>query len=254
MLGDGKQYLVTSRISKIMKQHQVPDLQDLIRRMQRTPLSGLKEEVIDAMTTNETLWFRDTHPFNILSNKLFPELMEGGFGNIRIWSAASSSGQEPYSISMCVEEFKLANRGMLKRQVEIIGTDLSKTMLEQCRKAEYDSLALGRGLSPQRKQQFFDQRDDKGVWAVKPAIKQRVRFQPLNLLDSYNMLGKFEIVFCRNVLIYFSSEVKTDILRRIHACLKPGGYLFLGASEGLNNLQDKYDMVQCSPGIVYRAK
>ena len=112
---------------------------------------------------------------------------------------------------------------------------------------------MGRGLSQERLQKYFDPKG-AGRWAIKPAIKSRVEFRALNLLDSYASLGKFDIVFCRNVLIYFSAEVKKDILLRIHATLKPGGYLFLGASEALNGLPDHYQMVQCSPGIIYKAK
>ena len=112
---------------------------------------------------------------------------------------------------------------------------------------------MGRGLSPERLQKYFDPKGP-GRWAIKAPIKSRVEFRALNLLDSYASLGKFNVVFCRNVLIYFSAEVKKDILQRIHGTLKPGGYLFLGASEALNGLPDHYQMVQCSPGIIYKAK
>ena len=118
---------------------------------------------------------------------------------------------------------------------------------------EYDSLAMGRGLSQERLQRYFDAKGG-GRFAVKAPIRSRVEFRALNLLDSYASLGKFDIVFCRNVLIYFSADVKREILLRIHATLKPGGYLFLGASEALNGLPDHYQMVQCSPGIIYKAK
>lgn len=253
VLGDSKQYLVTSRVSRIMREHDITDLGELIRRMQRTPLSGLKEAVIDAMTTNETLWFRDIHPFEIFKKRVLPEVLPEGIGPLKIWCAACSSGQEPFSLSMSVEEYRSANMGVLKREVDILGTDLSKTVLEQCKKAEYEPLALGRGLSEERKRRFFVHRND-GIWAVKPEIVRRVRFRQFNLLDNFASLGRFDIVFCRNVLIYFSSEQKTDILRRIHGVLRPGGYLFLGASESLNDAANLFEMVHCSPGIIYRAK
>ncbi len=252
LLGDNKQYLVSSRLSRLMAEHGIRDLSELVRRMQDLSSRGLKEAVIDAMTTNETLWFRDIHPFNILRNQLLPELQKGRDGPIRVWSAACSSGQEPYSISMVVEEYRMANMGMLRQPVEIVATDLSRSMLEQCKLAEYDHLSIGRGLSPERLQRFFE---TAGVnrWRVRPEIRQRVRFQPLNLMDSYASLGKFDIVFCRNVLIYFSGERKLDILRRIHGSLRPGGYLILGASEGLSDIGRQFQMVQCNPGIIYRA-
>lgn len=250
-LGDSKQYLVTSRLKRLLEEHKLAHVGELVARIEREPRGALRQQVIDAMTTNETLWFRDVHPFDILRDRLLPELARKG-GPIRIWSAASSSGQEPYSISMVVEEFKQRQPGQLRRPVEIVATDLSRAMLEQCKLAQYDSLALNRGLSPERLRQFFDQQGPT-VWAVKPMVRDRVRFQPLNLLESYSLLGKFDIVFCRNVLIYFPAEVKADIIRRIHGTLKPGGYLFLGASEGMSDPGRLFEMVQCSPGIIYRA-
>ncbi|CAD5108558.1 protein-glutamate O-methyltransferase CheR [Pseudomonas carbonaria] len=254
LLGSNKQYLVSSRLNKLMEQNGIRSLGELVQRMETMPRSGLREQVVDAMTTNETLWFRDTYPFEVLKSRVLPELLkETPNQRLRIWSAASSSGQEPYSISMAIDEFERSNPGMLRGGVQILGTDLSSSMLQACRTAEYDSLAIGRGLSQDRLQRYFDNKAP-GRWAVKPAIRNRVEFRALNLLDSYAVLGKFDIVFCRNVLIYFSADVKRDILLRIHATLRPGGYLFLGASEALNGLPDHYQMVQCSPGIIYKVK
>ncbi|MEN0107154.1 MAG: protein-glutamate O-methyltransferase CheR [Pseudomonas sp.] len=254
VLGANKQYLVSSRLNKLMEQNSIKTLGELVQRMQSMPRGGLREQVVDAMTTNETLWFRDTYPFEVLKNRVYPELLKANpSARLRIWSAASSSGQEPYSLSMATDEFERSNLGQLKGGVQIVATDLSSAMLQACKSGEYDSLAIGRGLSQDRLQRYFDPKGG-GRFAVKPAIRSRVEFRPLNLLDSYASLGKFDIVFCRNVLIYFSAEVKKDILLRIHATLKPGGYLFLGASEALNGLPDHYQMVQCSPGIIYKVK
>lgn len=254
LLGDNKQYLVSSRLNKLMEQQGFKSLGELVQRMQAQPWSGLREQVVDAMTTNETLWFRDTYPFEVLKKKVLPELIKANPGQrLRFWSAACSSGQEPYSLSMTLDEFERGNFGQLRMGAQIVATDLSAQMLGTCKSAEYDSLALGRGLSQERLQRYFDPRDG-GRWAVKAAIRSRVEFRSFNLLESYAALGKFDVVFCRNVLIYFSAEVKRDILLRIHGTLKPGGYLFLGASEALNSLPDHYQMVQCSPGIIYQAK
>ncbi len=252
VLGDNKQYLVASRLKKLMSEEKIDNLGHLISKLQQFSNRALKESVVDAMTTNETLWFRDSHPFNIMKERLLPELKSSN-RPIRIWSAACSSGQEPYSISMMTEEFSKSNPGALKQSVEIVATDLSRSMLECCKDAEYDSLSLGRGLSQERLKQFFEP-GSGGVWRVKKEISRRVRFQPLNLMDSYASLGKFDIIFCRNVLIYFSAELKTDIFRRLHGSLRPGGYLILGASESLVGSTDLFDMVQCRPGIVYRSK
>lgn len=254
VLGDNKQYLVTSRLKKLQEEHGIKSLTELMARIQAQPRGLLQEQVVDAMTTNETLWFRDTFPFEIMKNKVFPELLKKQPGQrLRIWSAACSSGQEPYSLSMTVDEYDRANLGQGKAGVQIVATDLSPTMLQACKEGEYDSLAIARGLSPERLNSYFD-KTPTGSWKVKPVIKSRVEFRPANLLDSFAGLGKFDVVFCRNVLIYFSVEAKKDILTRIHATLKPGGYLVLGASEALNSLPDLYSMVQCSPGIIYQAK
>ncbi|WP_308811757.1 protein-glutamate O-methyltransferase CheR [Stutzerimonas azotifigens] len=254
LLGANKQYLVSSRLNKLMEQQKINTLGELVSRIQTQPRSGLREQVVDAMTTNETLWFRDTYPFEVLKGRVLPEMIKAyPAQRLRIWSAACSSGQEPYSLAMTLDEFERSSPGQLKSGAQIVATDLSGSMLTACKAAEYDSLAIGRGLSPDRLQRYFDSKGT-GRWAVKAPIKNRVEFRPLNLLDSYAALGKFDIVFCRNVLIYFSADVKKDILKRIHATLKPGGYLFLGASEALNGLPDLYQMVQCSPGIIYKAK
>jgi len=254
LLGENKQYLVSSRLNKLMEQQGIKSLGELVQRIQTQPRGGLREQVVDAMTTNETLWFRDTYPFEVLKNKVIPEFIRNNPGQrLRMWSAACSSGQEPYSISMAIDEFERSNLGQLKMGAQIVATDLSGSMLTNCKTGEYDSLAIARGLSQERLQRYFDAKGP-GRWAVKPAIRSRVEFRSFNLLDSYASLGKFDIVFCRNVLIYFSAQVKKDILMRIHSTLKPGGYLFLGASEALNGLPDHYQMVQCSPGIIYQAK
>lgn len=254
VLGDNKQYLVSSRLNRLLEQEGIKSLGELVRRIQTNPRSGLRESVVDAMTTNETLWFRDIYPFDVLKNRLLPEFIKQNPGQrLRIWSAACSSGQEPYSLSMSIDEFDKTNPGQLRGGAQIVATDLSGNILSAAKRAEYDSLSVARGLSQDRLMRYFDQ-SAPGRWTVKQPIRSRVEFRALNLLESYAMLGKFDIVFCRNVLIYFSAEVKKDILTRIHATLKPGGYLMLGASEALNALPELYQMVQCSPGIIYKAR
>lgn len=253
LLGENKQYLVKSRLRRILEDNELSTLGQLLERLKRPGRSALQEVVIDAMTTNETLWFRDNHPFRILSEKLLPELAERGPNRgVRIWSAACSTGQEPYSIGMVIDEFRRMKPGKLSSDIRITATDISKSVLEVARRGEYEMLAIGRGLSPERQKNFFTT-SANGSWQIKPSIKAMVDFRELNLLERY-MLGKFDLVFCRNVLIYFSAELKRDILTRIHGTLNPGGYLILGASESLNGLPDLYEMVQCHPGIIYRKK
>lgn len=252
LLGDNKQYLVRSRLQRVLNDNHLDSVTALLEKLRRPGSSPLKEAVIDAMTTNETLWFRDHHPFRILQEKLLPEFASRHPGQpLTIWSAACSTGQEPYSVAIVVEEFRRAHPGKLQN-VRIVATDISRHVLEVARRGEYEMLAIGRGLSPERQRQFFT-RCESGSWKIRPQLRNMVEFRELNLLDRF-MPGRFDIIFCRNVLIYFSVELKQDILTRMHAALNPGGYLILGASESLSGLQDLYEMVQCHPGIIYRKK
>ncbi|PKG38617.1 CheR family methyltransferase [Psychromonas sp. Urea-02u-13] len=253
VLGENKQYLVKSRLIPLMTQFSIEKLSDLIQQSMSYKNRELRTAVIDAMTTNETLWFRDKYPFELLAKKIYPEILEKK-KSIKLWSAASSSGQEAYSIAMTSLEYQ-KQKAVLGMNVQIIGTDISNTMLEQCKNGTYDTLALSRGLADDRKRLFFNSvNDGSGKMQIKPEVKKLTSFRNFNLLDSYAGLGKFDIIFCRNVLIYFSSDVKSRILNQFAGALNPGGYLILGASESLTGLTDKFDMVRCNPGIVYKLK
>ncbi|MGE0082153.1 MAG: protein-glutamate O-methyltransferase CheR [Thiohalomonadaceae bacterium] len=252
VLGDNKHYLVTSRLSRLMRDFGIAELGELMRRMTSQPGGKLRESIIDAMTTNETQWFRDGYPFEVLSRFILPELAQKRPKQLRIWSAASSSGQEAYSISITLQEFLMARPGSLPPLMQVIGTDISPSMLREANSASYDRMALARGLTPERIQRWFVQKGDR--WEVKPEIRGRVTFRELNLLQSYASLGKFEVVFCRNVLIYFSSELKRSILERIAQVLNPGGYLFLGGSESPTSYTDAFEIVRTPYGVVYRVK
>jgi chemotaxis protein methyltransferase CheR len=153
---------------------------------------------------------------------------------------------------MMVEEYKRQAMGNLARPVQIIATDLSTTVLDHARRGEYDKLSVMRGLSSERLERYFDN-PSPTTWCVKNVVKERIDFRALNLMDSYGGLGRFDIVFCRNVLIYFNAELKRQILQKIHATLKPQGILFLGSSEGLAGASDLFEMVRCEPGILYKA-
>lgn len=250
VLGDNKQYLVKSRLAPLMAKFSIETLSELVSRTLNPIERQLRASVIDAMTTNETLWFRDDYPFKLLQSTILPALAKKN-KSLKIWSAASSSGQEPYSIAMSVLEFQQKNPGSFSQGVQIIGTDISATMLEHCNYGHYDILALSRGLSEARKRQFFEL-GDNGMLKINDQVKRLVSFRPLNLLNSYNLLGRFDVVFCRNVLIYFSPEIKMKIISQIHGVLNPDGYLLLGASESLSGLNQKYKMLRCNPGIIYQ--
>ncbi|GAL06865.1 chemotaxis protein methyltransferase CheR [Photobacterium aphoticum] len=241
-----------SRLTPLISRFSLTSLSELLQLV----ISGRNRELrvasIDAMTTNETLWFRDTYPYTVLADKILPELAATK-RPIKIWSAASSSGQEPYSIAMTALEMQARRPGVLTSMVQITATDISQTMLDACRLGAYDNLALSRGLSPERRRQFFEDNGD-GRMRVNDKVKRMVNFRPQNLKDSYALLGKFDVIFCRNVLIYFSPEMKAKVLNQMAMSLNPGGYLLLGASESLTGLSDKFEMIRCNPGIIYKLK
>ncbi len=252
ILGDNKHYLVTSRLNRLMREFELASFTELMNRLKLQRNGSLRERIIDAMTTNETLWFRDTYPYEVLKHVIFPEVTATRPMQLNIWSAASSSGQEAYSISMTIQEYLAGKPGGLPANTRIVGTDISTTMLRDANEASYDRMAMARGLSEERKSRFFVKKDDR--WQVKPEIRSRVSFRELNLTQSYAALGKFDIVFCRNVLIYFSSEMKSDILSRIARTLRPGGWLFLGGSESPTSYCDNFELVRTPHGVAYRLK
>lgn len=252
VLGDNKHYLVTSRLSRLMREFGIEDFGSLVRRLKTERNPKLHEQIVDAMTTNETLWFRDTYPFEVLKHTILPELSQQRLTQLRIWSAACSSGQEAYSISITLQEYLASHPGSLPSNIQIIGTDISASMLRDATAGVYDKMSLARGMSEERKQRYFQPHGDK--WAVRPEIKKRTTFRELNLLNNFSSLGRFDIVFCRNVLIYFSSQLKTDILNRIAKTLNPGGYLFLGGSESPTSYTDAFELVRTPKGVVYRVK
>ena len=256
LLGDNKHYLVQSRLNKMVVDDGVSSLGDLVGRLRRERSGGaLREQVIEAMTTNETFWFRDNHPFKILTEEVLPEFSKRKVRTPKIWSAACSTGQEPYSISIIVQEYLRQNLGALN-DVQVTATDISPAVIENAKKGYYDVLAVARGLPADIKNRYFvrDSAHWEERWQVSNEIRRRVRFTHGNLLASYASLGRFDAIFCRNVLIYFSTESKIDIIKRMADCLNPGGYLFLGASEAITQYSDAFEMLRCNPGVVYRKK
>ncbi len=252
VLGENKHYLVTSRLNKLTHEFSYPDLGAMLTELKKNKNNKLKQRVVDAMTTNETMWFRDKYPFEMLQQIMLPELAKNRIKPIRIWSAACSSGQESYSISMTSSEFQMKNPGVLKTAVEIVATDISPSMLKMAKDAKYDKLSINRGLTEERRKRFF--KEEENQWVANADICKRVRFTELNLTGSYALLGKFDIIFCRNVLIYFSSELKTDILVRMAKTLNPRGFILLGGSESPTGYCDAFDMVRTPLGVLYRLR
>lgn len=251
ILGDNKQYLVINRLQRVNREFNIESFSDLVREINGHRNTKLRAAVIDAMTTHETFWFRDNHPFEHLKTLLTTIAKDkGGRGEIRIWSAACSTGQEPYSISIVVDELTRA-KALDNVRVQIVGTDVSDVVVDQAKNGKYPSLAVNRGLTSDVAAKYFDRTSD-GDWQIKSHLQRCVDFKCLNLMESFDSLGRFDIIFIRNVLIYFSPDLKTDILDRASRLLPSEGYLFLGASESMQARNPHFKMERYNPGILYR--
>ncbi|MGR9051428.1 MAG: CheR family methyltransferase [Gammaproteobacteria bacterium] len=226
VLSDTKQYLVKNRLSGLLARYGMASFADLTGALQAATSTALKikVDVVEAMTTNETFWFRDENQFTELKETVLPDLLAKK-RSAKVWSAACSSGQEPYSVSLCCEQ--IGNNPA----VRILGTDISESVLKQARLAVYSESTLGRGIDAATRSRFF-QAVDNG-YRLNSEVAGRVRFQQFNLLKPFTALGRFDIILCRNVLIYFSDDIKKDILKRMLQTLEPGGVLFLSSTEVL---------------------
>lgn len=231
-----KQYLIDTRMAPILKERKLADLAALVAAL-KTGDKVLCEMVVEAMTTNETSFFRDVAPFDAFRNEILPKIIElkERERKIQIWSAASSSGQEPYSLAILIREHfpQLA-----AWQVNILATDLSQEMVEKTTKGEYSQLEVNRGLPAPLLAKYFSR---KGVrWQVNDDVRKLLTCRTLNLLDNWVGVPTADVVFIRNVLIYFEPELKKTILGKIRKILRPGGYLFLGGAESTLNLDSHY--------------
>jgi chemotaxis protein methyltransferase CheR len=248
-LGADKQYLIESRLVPIAQSQGMADLNELIGalRQGRNPL--LQSVVTEAMTTNETSFFRDRQPFEDLKTKLLPELIESRrtTQTLRIWCAASSTGQEPYSILMLLhDEFPQLRTW----KIELVATDLATKALERAAQGIYSHFEVQRGLPIRQLMKHFKQIPEG--WQVSEELRQKVSWQQLNLLGDFSRLGQFDLVFCRNVLIYFDVETKRGIVDRIHRLVRGPGFLILGAAESLLGLYDGFQRFTECRSAVYR--
>lgn len=250
VLGENRQYLVASRLNPLLVSHGFGSLGELIDHLQAAGSSALRAQVIEAMTTNETQFFRDTYPFEILKRHIFPEFQQRRAGQMRIWSAGCSSGQEAYSALMTAQEY---NEEGGRLELDVVGTDISQVMIQQATAGRYSASEIKRGLDQHRLNKYFVQ-IDAATWEVRPELRRRTSFRQHNLLESFALLGRFDLIFCRNVLIYFSQESRQDILTRLAAALNPGGYLMLGGSESVSREVDHFELVRTVHGILYRLR
>ncbi|MEO1751390.1 protein-glutamate O-methyltransferase CheR [Thiofaba sp. EF100] len=228
VIADNKRYLLEVRLAPLMRSEGLASFGELVAALQGPRGASLRPRIIESMTTHETLWFRDRFPFEFFRDHLLKEHAQSNDGPLTVWSAACATGQEPYSLSILAEEFAaMYPRSHL--DVKILATDISTAALETARQGVYDALALRRGMDEVRLRRFFT--ESAGGWRVRPEVAARITFRPLNLLASFPHVGKFHVIFCRNVLIYFTGDRKADILDRLLQTLHPGGHLVLGASE-----------------------
>lgn len=239
-LTQDKMYLIETRLQPIVRSHNLKDIPDLVAKLKAgaVPLA-LSTDITEAMTTNESMFYRDAKPFEHLTKVMIPELKAKGRTHLRIWSAACSTGQEPYSIVMSLREMGAALGGM---SFEIIATDINEKVVERARQGLFTQFEVQRGLPITMLMKYFKQQPGN-MWEIQDHVKTNIKFMKQNLLDSYGALGKFDIIFCRNVLIYFDDKGKAQVLDKLAGCLNPPGFLMLGAAETILNLSSKYKLM-----------
>jgi chemotaxis protein methyltransferase CheR len=228
-----KAYLAESRLSPIIQRLGIAGLSELVRRIHGD--RELAHEVVDAMMTNETFFFRDRAPFDAFRKLILPHLLEGRRGQrqIRIWCCACSSGQEPYSLAMILDEEAQRLAGW---HIEILATDLSRSVLAAAREGVYSQFEVQRGLPIAQLLRYFQQEGDR--WRINEHLRSRVHFEEINLLSDFRDLGQFDVIFCRNVLIYFDLPTKKIVLDRLAKALAPDGFFVMGAAETVVGLSD----------------
>jgi chemotaxis protein methyltransferase CheR len=246
VLSADKQYLVESRLLPIARKIGLGGLGDLVAALKRGDSESLMTTVVEAMTTNETYFFRDKTPFENFRSTVLPALMaaRSKSRHIRIWCAAASTGQEPYSLAMSLKEM---GRSIEDWRIDVLATDLSSEVLEKARQGIYSQFEAQRGLPIQLLIKYFTQVGD--MWQIAPGVRSMVRFLQLNLLSDFSHLGMFDLVFCRNLLIYFGQDGKAELLGRLARVIHGDGYLVLGAAETVIGLTDSFKVVPDKRGL-----
>lgn len=249
LLGSSRQYLVRSRLSAVARDGQYKDFNLFLQHIMSGKDRVLTDKCLELMTTNETFWFRDEYPYELLKCDILPSLHKQQ-NHLRIWSSACSSGQEPYSIAMVINAFKKQHPSAFAGGIEIMASDYSAKMINMATAGVYDELALSRGLPNRLRSTYFIPSDKKAM-QVHPDLKRMVKFQRFNLLNEYACMGKFDIIFCRNVLIYFDGNQNNQILNKFAACLPQSGILFLGAAESISGAESLFKMTSRDTGLYY---
>ncbi|MGW1418932.1 CheR family methyltransferase [Bradyrhizobium manausense] len=244
-LSADKQYLIESRLLPLARKAGLSGIPELVQKLQGGS-SALITSVVEAMTTNETFFFRDKVPFDHFRDTIMPEILKARAGrrSVRIWCAAGSTGQEPYSLAMTLKEMSAALTGW---RVEIIATDLSQEVLEKAKSGVYSQFEVQRGLPIQMLMKYFKQTGE--TWQVNPELRAMIQHRQLNLLQDFSHLGTFDVIFCRNVLIYFDQETKINIFNRLARQIEPDGFLVLGAAETVVGLTDTFRPIADRRGL-----
>jgi chemotaxis protein methyltransferase CheR len=244
-LSQEKQYLIESRLTPVARKAGLANVEELIAGLRAAPTGAVADAVVEAMTTNESSFFRDKTPFEAFISFMVPSLIDRrGSRRIRVWCAAASTGQEPYSLAMILKENAHLLPGVT---VEILATDIAAHVLDRAREGIYSAFEVQRGLPIQYLLKYFEQKGDQ--WQIRPEIRAMVQFRQFNLLQSFAGLGTFDIIFCRNVLIYFDIPTKADVLSRMAKVLAPDGYLVLGAAETVMGISDAFRSASGRPGV-----
>lgn len=250
ILDADKEYLAENRLASITMQEGCGSVQELLRKLRLQRFTDLHRKVLDAMTNNETWFFRDHAPYDTLRDAVIPSIMKNHANEraVRIWSAACSSGQEPYSLALLVKENFLHSGWNFR----IHATDISNAILERAKRGRYSQLEVNRGMPAILLSKYFTK---SGMdWELKPEIRQMVSFQSMNLAEPWPPLGSMDIVLLRNVLIYFDIPVRKEILARLRRVLRPDGYLLLGGAETTLNIDDNFERVQFQKTSYYRLR
>ena len=246
VLSADKQYLVESRLLPVARKAGLANLAELVAALKLAQVPELMTAVVEAMTTNESFFFRDKTPFEHFRSTIMPALLAArrSSRSIRIWCAAAATGQEPYSLAMCLKGIEAEIAGW---RVELLATDLSGEVLEKARSGLYTQFEVQRGLPIQLLIRHFAQFGE--LWQIAPELRAMVRYRQLNLLADFTQLGSFDLIFCRNVLIYFDQQTKSDVLNRLARVIAGDGYLVLGAAETVVGLTDRFRMVPDKRGL-----
>lgn len=257
-LGEDKKYLLEARLAGLMSEHGCTSFSDFYRKAAVSTDAKLRDRIVDAITTNETLWFRDSSPWEVLRDHILPELAQQVAARqktkIRVWSAACSTGQEPYSVAMLIDDLcRNGTLGVAPSAFEIVATDISPSALFIAVAGRYDSISMRRGLTGEWerfRKVYFNRQGN--VSEVSPELRERVQFRRFNLQDHFASLGRFDIVLLRNVAIYFSAEFKRELFLKIGRALVPGGCLLLGSAESLADQPTLFSMERHGKAYYYR--